>query len=106
MILFIIAYILLLPLTIINFFFVKKKKGYFRNTALNIDKFANREFRALWNVTLQKGGYKFGKENDTISFVLGTNLMIHKLTKIGKILVLILTKKHCIDAVLNNKNYE
>jgi len=53
MILFLIAWILLLPITIINFIVVKNKKGYFRSTALNIDIFANREFRTLWNKTLK-----------------------------------------------------
>lgn len=101
MIQFVIAYILFLPLTILNFFFVKNKKGYFRSSALNLDIYANREFRALWNVILQKNGYEFGKEGETISFALGTNLMIKKLTRTGKFLVLILTKKHCIDAVIN-----
>jgi hypothetical protein len=69
-ILFIIAYILFLPLTILNWFLVSKK-GYFRQSALNLDIYANSEFRTLWNKTLQKNGYKFGKVGETISSAIG-----------------------------------
>jgi hypothetical protein len=96
--LFILAYILFLPLTILNWFLVKKK-GYFRQSALNLDVYANSEFRTLWNTTLQKNGYKFGKAGETISSAIGKNIQNGTLTKTGKILVLILTKKHCIDAI-------
>ena len=98
--LFITAYILFLPLSIINFLVVKNKKGYFHSSAITIDKLANREFRALWNKTLITwNGYDFGEENETISSVLGKNIQNETLTKTGKILVWILTKKHCIDAI-------
>jgi hypothetical protein len=91
--LFIIAYILYLPLTIINWFFVDNKKGYFLSSATNLDKFGNREFRTLWNNTLiVKGGYKFGNINETISSVLGKNERDSTLTKAGRILVWILYK--------------
>ena len=53
LILFIIAYVLYFPLTLINFLFVRNK-GYFRDSALTLDKLANREFRTLWNKTLIK----------------------------------------------------
>jgi hypothetical protein len=96
--LFIIAYILFLPLTILNWFLVRKK-GYFRQSALNLDVYANSEFRTLWNTTLQKNGYKFGKVGETISSAIGKNIQNGTLTKTGKILVLILTKQHCIDAI-------
>lgn len=79
---------------------VKNKKGYFRSSALTIDKLANREFRTLWNKTLiLANGYQFGKESETISSVLGKNILKKTLTKTGKFLVFILTKKHCIDAI-------
>jgi hypothetical protein len=52
-ILFIIAYLLYWPLTLINFFVVENKKGYFRSSAITIDKLANREFRTLCNKTLK-----------------------------------------------------
>lgn len=98
-ILFIIAYILLFPLTFINWLTVKNKKGYFRSTALNIDRFANYEFRTLWNKILIKPNRAlFGDKNRTISSVLGENIISNTLTKTGKILVWILTKEHCLNA--------
>lgn len=102
-ILFILAYVLFLPLTVLNFFFVKNKKGYFRSSAVNLDKYANREFRTLWNKTLKKeNGYKFGNENETISSALGKNERDKTLTKTGKVLVWILDKidnNHSIKSI-------
>ena len=101
--LFIIAYIMYLPLTFINFLIVKNKKGYFRSSAITIDKLANREFRTLWNKTLvNKNGYVFGDEKETISSVLGKNIQKGTLTNTGRILVFILTKRHCVDSILIN----
>lgn len=103
MILFIIAYILLLPLTIINYFCVNNKKGYFKSTAINIDKFANREFRAMFNKFFKTHeGYKFGDERETISSALGKNQRNNTLTKAGKALCAILDfldKNHCIKSI-------
>ena len=57
LLLFVIAWILIPPLTIVNLIVVNKKYGntkdYFRNTALSIDIWANREFRTLWNTKLR-----------------------------------------------------
>ena len=47
-ILFMIAYILFLPISLINFLFVRNK-GYFKSSAINIDRFGNREFRFSLN---------------------------------------------------------
>lgn len=103
MILFIIAYILLLPLTIINFFFVKNKRGYFKSTGINIDKFANREFRSMWNfILIKENGYQFGNQNETLSSALGKNERDKTLTNFGKVLVWILDKiekNHCINSI-------
>lgn len=108
MILFIIAYLLVLPLTFINYivvFFTSKDhaKKYFRTTAVNIDKFGNREFRTLWNLTLRKQtGYEFGNINETISSVLGKNQRDGTLTTTGKILAKILDiidKDHCKNSI-------
>ena len=91
--LFIIAYILFLPLSLINFLVVKNKKGYFKSSAINLDKFGNREFRTLLNKTLiLESGYKFGDIKETISGVLGKNQRDKTLTKTGLILVWILDK--------------
>lgn len=99
-ILFLVAYILFFPLSIINYLLVKNKKGYFRSTALNIDRFSNREFRTLWNNSLiKKQGHKFGDINESISGVLGRNLKTNTLTKAGKILVKILSEKHVLDSI-------
>lgn len=109
MILFLIAYILLLPLTVINYivvFFTSRDhaKGYFRSTAINIDKFGNREFRTLWNKTLRKeNGYEFGNYLETISSALGKNQRAGTLTFTGKVLVWILDKidkNHSIKSIV------
>lgn len=109
MILFLIAYILLLPLTVINYFVVlftskDHAKGYFKSTAINMDKFGNREFRTLWNKTLRKeNGYKFGNYKETISSALGKNQRDGTLSTTGKILVWILDKidrNHSIKSIV------
>ena len=108
--LFIIAVVLLIPLTLVNMIFVYKKNhsidGYFRNTALSIDIWANREFRTLWNDKLRiDSGYEFGKENETISSALGKNQRDNTLTNCGKILVAILDffdENHCENSINNN----
>lgn len=106
MILFIIAYILYLPLSIINWLFVKDKSGYFKSSAVNLDKFGNREFRTLFNKTLiNDKGYRFGNINETISSVLGKNQLTGTLTYIGKILVWILDKienDHSLKSIEKN----
>lgn len=93
MILFIIAYVLYLPLTVVNWLFVKEKSGYFKSSAINLDKFGNREFRTLFNKTLiNDKGHRFGNIEETISSVLGKNQLTGTLTNIGKVLVWILDK--------------
>ena len=82
-------------------FLIGRNKGYFRDSALTLDKLANREFRTLWNKTLiTEAGYLFGNIEETISAVLGHNIKRKTLTKTGKALVFILTKKHCLDAIV------
>ncbi|MEC3875922.1 hypothetical protein [Chryseobacterium salviniae] len=107
--LFFIAYILVLPLTFINYFVVLSTakdhaKGYFRSSAVNIDKFGNREFRTLWNKTLRKNnGYKFGNPEETISSALGKNERDGTLSSIGKVLTWILNlidKKHGLKSIV------
>lgn len=104
-ILFITAYLLFWPLSLINFFYVENKKGYFKSSALSLDIYANREFRTLWNKTLRMdSGYKFGAENETISSALGKNQRDKTLTRTGKFLVFILDfldKNHCFKSINN-----
>ena len=102
--LFIVAIILLVLLEIISFFFYWFKigniKGYWLSAAIDIDKFGNRHFRFLLNNTLiKKNGHQFGNINETISKVLGYNIRTNTLTLCGKIVVFILTKKHCLNAI-------
>lgn len=113
-ILFLIASFLYPILTIINIFVVlfkyRKKSNffktineYFRQTALDIDRYGNHNFRTLWNSTMiTDDGYKFGNITETISSVLGKNEIKGTLTKTGKILVKTLNAlevNHCINAI-------
>ncbi len=107
LLLFLVAWILILPLTVWNLIVVYQKngsvKGYFRGTALSIDIWANREFRTLWNTKLRiNGGYEFGKIGETISSALGKNERDNTLSKKGKLLVKILDfldNNHCIKSI-------
>jgi hypothetical protein len=93
MILFVIAYALYLPLSVVNWLFVKNKTGYFKSSAINLDKFGNREFRTLFNkVLINEEGHRFGNIEETISSVLGKNQLTGTLTKCGLILVWVLDK--------------
>lgn len=101
--LFIIAYLLFLPLTIFNALNVKKK-GYFKDTAINIDRFGNREFRFSLNKYLitEKSPDRFGNIEETISSVLGKNELSDNLTTLGKLLCWVLDKiekNHCIKSI-------
>jgi len=109
LLLFLVAFLLVLPLTIINFFVVlftskDHAKGYFRSTAVNIDKFGNREFRKLWNLTLRtENGYEFGNVEETISSALGKNERDGTLSGIGKVLTWILNlldKNHGLKSIV------
>lgn len=105
--LFIFAWLLILPLTVWNLIVVNKKygntKGYFRSTALSIDIWGNREFRTLWNSRLIiESGYQFGREGETISSALGKNKLMGTLTKEGVKLANILDKmdrNHCVNSI-------
>lgn len=102
-ILYFVAYVLFLPLSVINFFFVRSR-GYFMDSAINIDKFGNREFRASLNKCLirENSPFKFGNINETISSVLGKNQRFGHLTKFGKIICSILDfldENHCEKSI-------
>jgi hypothetical protein len=102
-ILFLIAYLLFLPLTIFNALNVRKK-GYFLDTAINIDRFGNREFRFSLNKYLIKENspFEFGNIDETISSVLGKNQRFGHLTKLGKVICSILDfidKNHCEKSI-------
>lgn len=95
----IIAYLLIIPVALINFLVVMYKnvntfgfwksmnKFWFEN-ALEIDILMNYHFRTLWNVVFRKtGGYRFGKEGETISSALGKNQRDRKLSWFGWLIV-------------------
>lgn len=100
----IIAWVLFFVLMFINYFFVDNKRGYFRSTAVNIDRFANREYRAMWNKLLRlENGHPFGDIAETLSYALGKNQHENTLSKTGKVLCAILNwidKDHCKKAYL------
>jgi hypothetical protein len=105
-ILFLVAIVIFLPLSVANIILVIFKGGnlsnYFKETAVDIDRFGNRNLRTLLNATLQKNGYKFGDERETISSVLGKNKRDGTLTKTGIIICNILDrldKNHCIKSI-------
>ena len=99
---FVFAWVLIFPLTLINFCLVWNNK-YFIETAKSLDIWANIEFRTLWNTVLIKSnGYKFGVKYETISSALGKNERDKTLTNTGKALVFILDlidKNHCKNAI-------
>ena len=110
----IIAIVLFILLFIINFFAVLYKygvsiktiNGFFKQTAIDLDRFGNHNFRTLFNITLRTtNGYEFGNFNETISSALGKNKRDKTLTKLGKIICSILNfidKDHCIKSINNN----
>jgi hypothetical protein len=101
-ILFLFAWAMIPIVTVANFFLVRSS-SYFRDTALSIDIFANREYRTLWNKTLRKpNGYEFGFIGETISSALGKNQRDKTLTTAGKVLVWILDRfeqDHCLNSI-------
>lgn len=77
-VLFLIAWILFLPLSFLNYFIVIFKardnaKGYFRVSAINFDKYGNKELKTFFNTCMIKSTskYQFGDGRETISSVMG-----------------------------------
>ena len=108
--LYIIATILWVLITPINWLIVSFKHGlsntYFKETAIDIDKFGNRNFRTFLNVTMKiKGGYMFGNVNETISSALGKNQRDKTLSWFGKVICFTLDnldKDHCKKSINEN----
>ena len=106
--LYIIATVLWIILTPINWVIVSFKYGlsnaYFKETAIDIDKFGNRNFRTFLNVTMKiNGGYMFGNVNETISSALGKNQRDGTLSWFGKVICKILDtidKNHCEKSIV------
>ena len=100
-----IALILFAVFGVVNFFYLmiskrKYPRGYWLQTAKNIDKFGNAEFKALWNGLLitKDAEYRFGDISETISEVLGWNWTYNNLTLLGKFTVFLLGVNHCRKA--------
>ena len=111
LVLFLLAWALFLPLSLLNFLAVAikfKDLGYFKSSAVNLDRFGNFEFRTLFNLVLRKKeGYQFGNFEETISSVLGKNQRDNTLSRTGKVLVWILDmieKEHCKKSIKEFKN--
>ncbi|NHN26744.1 hypothetical protein FIA58_013750 [Flavobacterium jejuense] len=106
-ILYIIATILWIIITPINWVIVTIKNGlsneYFLETAIDLDKFGNRNFRTFLNVTMRiEKGYAFGNVNETISSCLGKNQRDKTLSWFGKFICFILDsidKNHCKKSI-------
>lgn len=78
--------------------------GYFRDTAVEIDIFGNRNFRSLLNATLTKGSkpYKYGARGETISSASGKNKLQNTQSRLGRLLCWglgIIDRNHCIKSI-------
>ncbi len=110
-----IAWILLLPATLVNVILVASRAkhrgwikflgGYFKRTARNLDIFGANEFMTLWNtILINKNGVKFKGDGRTISYYLGANKINNSLSVFGKLIAKIcdaLDENHCIKAYWN-----
>jgi hypothetical protein len=97
------AVALFIIITPINWLICLIKYGihndYFRSEAFDLDVFGNHNFRATFNLLLmKKGGYRFGKRNESISAALGHNLVLRRLTVLGWLVVINLGRNHCLEA--------
>ena len=107
-ILFIIAYLLFIPLTVVNVLIVtiqrgfKGLSGYFMDSAYRLDVYACGELRTLWNLLfITKSGVRFGISGKSISYDLGHNQSLGTLSLCGKAMVWVLDKiekDHCKKA--------
>ena len=115
LLLLLIAWILILPISLINVILVASKSktngwiktlsGYFQGTARNIDIFGANEFRSLWNaIIVKENGVKFKGDGKTISAYLGANQTIGTLTWFGRLIANFLDlidANHCRKAYIN-----
>jgi hypothetical protein len=106
MIAFIVAILLstlLFPISFLLRMFYPSRGEYLFKIALAIDQLGNVVCAKLFNIILITNiGYKFGKEDETISSVLGKNKKQNTLRFLGKLLDLILDqidKNHSIKSI-------
>jgi hypothetical protein len=71
--------------------------------AVSIDQLINKVCKELFNdILIKKEGYSFGKVDETISSVLGRNVLRGTLSSTGKVLVKfidLLDKDHCVKHI-------
>jgi hypothetical protein len=83
---------------------------YNRDLALCKDVLGNVAGRYLFNhILIKKGGYPFGRMQETISSALGKNQRINKLTFLGKVICWILDvidKDHCKKSINDTDCFE
>lgn len=101
------------PITIYKF---RKKHGFLKalskhqfQSAKDVDIFGNYKYKHTWNLLfINKDGYKFGVQGETISSALGKNQLRNDLTWFGWFIVYVLwlidTKYwfvggHCINSI-------
>lgn len=107
LILYFTALILWIILTPINWLIVTYKEGlsnaYFKQTAIDLDKFGNRNFRTFLNTTMRtRGGYAFGNVNETVSSALGKNQRDGTLSGFGAFICSVLDwldEDHCKKSI-------
>lgn len=108
LLLYLIASILWVVLTPINWVMVTIKNGlsndYFKQTAIDLDKFGNRNFRTFLNASMRiRGGYAFGNVNETISSALGKNQRDNTLSGFGVAICRLLDwldDEHCKNSIV------
>lgn len=112
LLLFLIAWLLFLPATLVNVIIVASKSGtrgwvralggYFRESAVRLDRYGCGEFRATWNVIMiTKDGIPFRADGNTISAYLGANQIKGTLRGFGRFIAWLLDKVdkgHCLRA--------
>lgn len=81
----------------------KRMDSYFKVIAISVDQTGNVIMQDIFNdLLITKDGHKFGNEDETISSVVGKNLVKGTLTKYGKVLNLILEnldENHSINSI-------
>lgn len=82
---------------------ISRLSHYFLTIALSIDQLGNVILAPLFNqIMIKRNGYKFGDEDETISYVLGRNQITETLSKLGNLLANLLDfidKNHCAKTV-------
>ncbi len=86
---------------------IKRLGSYFKTIAISIDQLGNVVLSNLLNdVLINKNGYQFGDEDETISKVLGINKANNTLLKAGKSISFILNKidKNHVEKASKSEN--